>query len=48
MGMFKNSEDKTQDMMNNPETKSKIEQIAREKGISLESAKEHYMKLGDK
>jgi len=42
MGIIDNLEDKAKDAMNDPEKKEHIEQLAREKGISLEeAAKEH-------
>ena len=48
MDMFDNLRDKAQDVMNNPEQREKIEQIAREKGITLEEAKDHFLKTQDK
>lgn len=47
MSMFDNLRDKAQDVMNNPEQREKIEQIARDKGISLEEAKDHFLKTQD-
>lgn len=45
MGLMDSFEDKAKEMMNDPEKKRRIEQLAKEKGISLEqAAKEHYMK----
>lgn len=48
MGMFDDLRDKAQDVMNNPEQREKIEQIAREKGISIEEAKDHFLHTQDK
>lgn len=48
MSMFDSLRDGAQDVMNNPEQREKIEQIAREKGISLEQAKDHFLKTQDK
>jgi hypothetical protein len=48
MSMFDNLRDKAQDVMNNPEQRAKIEEIAREKGLSLEEAKDHFLKTQDK
>jgi len=35
---------KGEDLMNDPDKKAKIEQIAKEKGISIDEAKKHFMK----
>ena len=43
MGMFDDLRDKAEDAMKNPEQREKIEQIARDKGISLDEAKEHFL-----
>lgn len=43
MGMFDDLRDKAQDVMDNPEQREKIEQIARDKGISIDEAKEHFL-----
>jgi len=47
MGMLDDIKDKQQDIMNDPDKKAKIEQIAQEKGISMEEAKAHFMKHND-
>ena len=47
MGMLDNLEDKGKDMMDNPETRAKIEKMAKEKGMTMEEAKAHFMKHGD-
>lgn len=44
MGLMDDMKDKAQDVMNDPEKREKIEQIAREKGISMDEAKAHFMK----
>lgn len=42
MGMMDDLGDKAKDMMNDPATKQKVEQIAKDKAISVEqAAKEH-------
>lgn len=48
MGMLDNLKDKAGDMMNDPDKKAQIEQMAKDKGISMEEAKQHFMKHGDK
>lgn len=47
MSMFDDLRDKAQDVMNNPEQREKIEQIAQEKGITPEEAKDHFLKTQD-
>lgn len=47
MGMFDDLQNKSQNAMNNSETWNKIQQLARDKGISMESAKKHFMKHGE-
>lgn len=45
MGLMDNLEDKAKDMMNDPAKKKEIEQMAKDKGISVEqAAKEHMSK----
>jgi hypothetical protein len=45
MGLMDNLSDKAKAMMNDPEKKRQIEQLAKDKGISLErAAKEHFEK----
>ena len=44
MGIIDDMKSKAQDVMNDPEKKEKIEQIAREKGISMDEATSHFMK----
>lgn len=48
MSMVDDLRDKAQDIMDNPEQREKIEQIAREKKISLEEAKDHFLHNQDK
>lgn len=43
MGTFDELKKKGQDMMNDPDKKAKIEQMAKEKGITIEEAKKHFM-----
>lgn len=38
---------KAGDMMNDPETRAKIQKIADERGISMDEAKEHFLKHKD-
>lgn len=47
MGMLDDIEDKGKDMMNDPDTRAKIEQMAKDKGMTIEEAKQHFMKHGD-
>lgn len=47
MGLMDDIQDKGKDIMNDPEKKAKIEQLAKDKGMSLEEAKDHFMKHGD-
>lgn len=48
MGMMDDLGDKAKDMMNDPQKKQQIEQLAKEKGISIEqAAKEHLSKQKD-
>lgn len=49
MGLLDNLNDKAKDMMNDPQKKQQIEQMAKEKGISVEeAAKKHLQKHDDK
>lgn len=48
MSMFDDLRDKAQDVMNNPEQREQIEKMAREKGISVEEAKDHFLHTQDK
>jgi len=48
MGYMDKAKDITGDTMNDTEKKAKIEQIAKDKGISIDKAKEHFMKKNDK
>ena len=43
MGLLDNLKDKAHDLMNDPETKLKIQKMAEEKGITLEAAKEKFL-----
>ena len=44
MGIMDNLKDRADDMMNDPDTRSKIEQIAKEHNMSIEEAKQHFMR----
>jgi hypothetical protein len=48
MGLLDEMKDKGKDVMDDPDKKAKIEQLAKDKGMSMEEAKEHFMKHGDK
>lgn len=47
MDMFDDMKDKTTDIMDDPAKRAKIEQIAKEKGMTIDEAKDHFMKHGD-
>ena len=44
MALLNKMKDSAKDPMADPSTKAKIEKIAHDKGITLEKAKEHFMK----
>lgn len=44
MGMMDNLKNQAGDIMDDPDTRSKIEQMARDRNISVEEAKAHFMK----
>lgn len=44
MGLMDDLKDKAQDVMNDPKKREEIERIAREKNISMDAAKAHFMK----
>jgi hypothetical protein len=44
MGLMDDMKSKAQDVMNDPQKREEIERIAREKNISLDEAKAHFMK----
>lgn len=44
MGMMDNLGDKAKDIMNDPDKKQQIEQLAKDKGISIDQAKEQFAK----
>jgi len=48
MGLMDNMGDKAKDMMSDPDKKKQIEQMAKDKGMSIEQAKEHFAKHGNK
>lgn len=43
MGLLDNLQDKAKDVMDDPETREKIERMAAERGISVEAAKEKFL-----
>jgi hypothetical protein len=43
MGLLDNLKNKAQEVIKDPETKSKIQKLAEEKGITLEAAKEKFL-----
>lgn len=45
--MTNDIKNKGEDLMKDPGTKAKIEQIAKDKGMSIDQAKEHFMKQGN-
>ena len=48
MGLMDNVSDKAKDAMNDPEKKQQIEQLAKDKGISVEqAAREHFAQSGN-
>lgn len=48
MGLMDSLDDKAKDMLNDPERKRQLEQLAKDKGISIEqAAKEHFEKHND-
>gem|GEM_PF-3300046 len=44
MALMDDLENKGKDLMSDPDMRAKIEQMAKDKGISLEEAKSHFMK----
>lgn len=44
MGTFDELKKKSKDLMNNSDAKAKIEKMAKEKGISIDKAKEYFTK----
>lgn len=44
MGMMDNLGDKAKDIMNDPDKKQQIEQLAKDKGISIDQAKKQFAK----
>ena len=47
MGMLDDMENKSKDVMNDPEKRAKIEQMAKDNGMSIEEAKAHFMQHND-
>jgi hypothetical protein len=47
MGLLDDMQDKGKDMMDDPDKKAKIEQLAKDKGMTIDEAKAHFMKHGD-
>jgi len=46
MGFMDNMKSKMHGMMESPEQRAKLEQMARDKGISIDAAREHMRKMG--
>jgi hypothetical protein len=44
MGLMDNMSGQAKDMMNDPDKRQQIEKMAKEKGISIDQAKEHFTK----
>lgn len=44
MGLMDDMQDKAKDALNDPDNRDKIQQLAKDKGLSLEEAKEHFEK----
>lgn len=44
MGLLDDMENKSKDIMADPNKRAKIEQMAKEKGMSIEEAKTHFLK----
>jgi len=47
MGILDDMKDKAQDVMDDPDKRARIEQMAKDKGISIDEAKEHFLKHHD-
>lgn len=47
MGMLDNVKDKADDMMNDPNKREELQRMAKEKGISMEEAKQRFMNKSD-
>ncbi|HSX31757.1 MAG TPA: hypothetical protein VLF43_00710 [Candidatus Saccharimonadales bacterium] len=43
MGVMDDLKDKASDVMDDPDKKAQIEQMAKEKGMSIDEAKRHFM-----
>ncbi|MDL2363656.1 MAG: hypothetical protein QFB86_04720 [Patescibacteria group bacterium] len=48
MSLFDSLEHEAEAIMKDPVKRAKIEQIAQEKGITLDAAKAHFLKHGNK
>lgn len=48
MGMMDNLKDQAKDMMDDPDTRSKIEQMAKDRNITIDKAKDLYQQHKDK
>ena len=48
MGIMDNIKDQSQNIMDDPDHRSKIEKIAQDRGISIDEAKDHYIRQNDK
>ncbi|MDN5275529.1 MAG: hypothetical protein JWN33_178 [Candidatus Saccharibacteria bacterium] len=47
MGLLDDIKDKVGDVMDDPDKRAKIEEIAKEKGLTLDQAKEHFLNHND-
>ena len=47
MGLMDDMQAKAGDIMNDPKAREEIEKIAREKNVSIDAAREHFMKKND-
>ena len=47
MGLMDDMQAKAGDIMNDPKAREEIEKIAREENVSIDAAREHFMKKND-
>ena len=47
MNMLDDMQDKAKDMMSDPSMRERVEQYAKEKGCTIEEAKEHFLKRNE-
>jgi hypothetical protein len=48
MGLLDNLKDQSSNIMDDPDKRAQIEQMAHERNISIEEAKAHFMKQSDR